>query len=249
MKPLFLLLLLLTMCAQPQPPGFRECPCTHTDPEKRLYNQVLTELIEQRFYLRYLPDSAAEQVQQALNNQFTQSILSERDTSKLNHYVATSKRLEALQQNLLFNYANHFKTIYLDTVSRGSFSYSIKSFTKDRLDLEASDSLKSMVTQFGTAINPEMMASLIELQQHLSPTDFQLCTAKIAFRPAQNTWMQPNQIGVIRFSKIVFDETGTKALLTYDWTCGGTCGFAEAILVVKIKGNWQIKQHEMLWIA
>ncbi|WP_460619292.1 hypothetical protein [Hymenobacter ruber] len=250
MKLVFLALLLLTMCAQPQPPSFRECPCTHTNPEKRLYNQVLTELIEQRFYSKYLSDSVSEMIQRQLDAQFPQGYYSIKDTATIKRYITAQQALDAVQQNRLFNDSSHFKTIYLDTSSRRGF------LTK--IDLPHSTppeggryfaELNSLLSQI---VLPDMPAAITQLNlpnNDIFPVDFQLCTAKIAFRPLTHKRPWDKQLGIISFSKPVFNATQTKALLRYDWHCGGKCGFGELLIVEKTNSAWRIKQALMLWIS
>ncbi|ALW86384.1 hypothetical protein AUC43_15595 [Hymenobacter sedentarius] len=249
-----LLLLLLTMCSAPQQPNFRECPCTHTDPEKRLYSQVLNELIEQRFYGSYLPDSARELIFQELNKQFSPDSFNERDTALAKRYERVKKSLEASQQNRLFNDSAKFKTFYLDTDS----SRRVLSFVSlkpedpliDSVFLRHYVKLNAIIAQVTPSEKQITATQLSMLQQNISAPNFQLCTAKIASQPAPSSkrpWSR--ELGTVRFSKIVFNATKTKAVVRYDWICGGKCGFAEVLLVEKINSNWHIKQAEMLWIA
>lgn len=248
------------MCSKPQPVGFKECPCTHTDPEKRLYNQVLTELIEQRFYGLYLPNSAQSDIENALNQQFPPSNYDVMDTATNARSHAAQMQLQAVQQNRLFNDSAHFKTVYLDTTSRRGLNslLSLHPIPAVLADLESSDSsslasyhafyfrLNEMVANVAPKDKELAVGMLNTLQRNISSTDFQLCTAKVetAFPTTS-----PPAIGYIRFSKIVFNATQTKALLRYDWHCGGNCGRGELLLMEKTNGNWHIKQAEMLWIS
>lgn len=254
MKPLFLLLLLLTMCSQPEPAKFRDCPCTHTDSEKRLYNQVLTELIEQRFYSSYLPDSANEQIRQVLNLQFPQSLNYKLGSIEVKRYETVRKRLEAIQQNRLFNDSARFKTIYLDTNPHRRLSpftlppalqttETPDAFTEEKVRI---NSLFSQVVPRDTSVAIDQLNTL---QSGISPSDFQLCTAKIVSYSSNGKWPFDRNKTTVRFSKIVFNATQTKALLRYDMFCGGNCGFGEILLVEKTNGSWHIKQAEELWIS
>ncbi|WP_201981194.1 hypothetical protein [Hymenobacter rubidus] len=254
MKPLFLLLLLLTMCAKPQPPSFRECPCTHTDPKKRLYNQVLTELIEQRFYSSYLPDSANEQIREAIQLQFPQGSDFKLGTEEFRRYETVRKELEAVQQNRLFGDSARFKTIYLDTdLRRGIHPFTLPPASQATESPDAFSQLNirinllfSQVVRSDTA---DAIHQLNALQSDILPTDFQLCTAKIISRPSTSKRRFNWERTTVRFSKIVFNATQTKALLRYDMSCGSKCGFGEILLVEKTNGNWHIKQAEELWIS
>ncbi|MBR7719185.1 hypothetical protein KCG47_01945 [Microvirga sp. SRT04] len=251
---LFILLLLLTMCSKPRPVTFKECPCTHTDPEKRLYNQVLIELIEQHFYSSYLPDSANEQIRAELQRQFPQSSDYKVSTVEFQHYETVRKELEAVQQNRLFNDSARFETIYLGTdLRRGLVPFTLPQLSQSadttdafaRLNIRI-NSLFSQVVLSDTSI---AIHQLNTLQSGIVPADFQLCTAKITMRPTNHKRPFDWERTTVRFSKIVFNATKTKALLRYDMSCGGNCGFGEILLVEKTNGNWHIKQSEELWIS
>jgi hypothetical protein len=256
MKSLFLLLLLLTMCSKPQPVSFKECPCRHTEPEKRLYNQVLTEVIEQRFYKSYLPDSANQQIQQALQLQFPQSSDYKLGTVEFNSYEAARKQLETVQQNRLFNNSSRFKTFYLDTdFRRALYPFALPSAPTaadeeiPEVFIEEQARIRSLFSQVVRSDTSSALNQLNTSQSNISPTDFQLCTAKIIARPINRKRPFNWDRTTVRFSRIVFDAKQTKALLRYDMNCGGNCGFGEILLVEKINGNWHIKQAEMLWIS
>ena len=254
MKLLFLPLLLLTMCSQPEPANFRECPCTHADPVKRLYNQVLTELIEQRFYSNYLPDSANEQIRQALRLQFPQSSYYKLGTEEFKHYEAVRKELEAIQQNQLFNDSARFKTIYLDTdLRRSLYPFALRPASQTAETPVAFDEINtrinSLFSQVVLSDTSVAIQQLNALQSHIGPADFKLCTAKINMRPSNRKRPFERERTTVRFSKIVFNATQSRALLRYDMFCGGNCGFGEILLVEKTNGNWHIKQAEGHWIS
>ena len=242
------------MCSQLEPANFRECPCTHTDPEKRLYNQVLTELIEQRFYSSYLPDSANEQIWQALQLQFPPSSYDERDTVAAKRYEAVQKSLKAVQQNRLFNDSTRFETIYLDTdLRRGIHPFTLLKPARiaelPAAFAESNGRINSLFSQVVAGDTTVAMNQLNVLQTDILPADFQLCTAKITSRPSNSKRPFDWERTTVRFSKIVFNATRTKALLRYDMSCGSKCSFGEILLVEKISGNWHIKQAEELWIS
>ena len=248
------MLLLLTMCAQPQPPGLRECPCTHVDPEKRLYNQVLTELIEQHFYSSYLPDSANLQIRQVLQLQFPQSSDYKLGSVEFKRYEIVRKNLEATHQNHLFNDSAQFKTFYLDTGSRRElYHFALLPTAQTAQVSVVYTKIHARINSlFSQVVQDDSVAAITQLnlvQSAIAPVDFQLCTAKIVLRPSTSKRPLSWERLTIRFSKIVFNTARTKALLRYDMNCGGNCGFGEILLVEKTNGNWHIKQAEELWIS
>ena len=242
MKKLFLLLLLLPLsfCATLPEPKFKECPCTHTSPQKLLYNQILTELIEHHFYNYYLAKDASE----AIDKMAVASVS-----------IPEIERLEVHYQNQLFNRKSRFKTIYLDTVSRNSFAGSINL----KIDPGAMDGLSvtkvnSLLAQVAPRHEAATAAQLNTLQAVMTPADFQLCTAKIAYAAPRApreyaSEKDAHQFGRIRFSNIVFSADKTQALVSYDWFCGSKCGLGELLVVHKVAGKWCIKHAEMLWIS
>lgn len=240
MKRFFCLLLLLPLwfCAPLPEPRFKECPCTHTNLQKRLYNQILTELIEHHFYNYYLPESESETIDKG---------------AVAGVSIAKLDRLEAQYQNQLFNHKSRFKTIYLDTVSRKQFTNSINlRLDPAKIDARFAAILSALVAQVAPQREAAAAAQLNTLQTVMTPADFQLCTAKIAYAAPFVKYApkeESNQFGRVRFSNIVFNADKTQALLSYDWYCGPKCGLGELLVVHKVAGRWRIKHAEMLWIS
>ncbi|TPG66527.1 hypothetical protein [Hymenobacter nivis] len=238
------LLLPLLFCAPLPGPQFKECPCTHTDPQKQLYNQVLTELIEHHFYNYYLPESESETINKSII--ISKGIVV--NTSKID-------RLEAHYQNQLFNHKSRFKTIYLDTVSRKSFAGSIDlHLNSPGIDSRFVAKINALLSQVAPHGEAAAAAQLMTIQTVMAPTDFQLCTARIAYAapraPHEYAREQDaHQFGRVRFSNIVFNANKTQALVSYDWHCGGKCGLGELLIVHKVAGRWRIKHAEMIWIS
>ena len=102
-----LLVLVATSQLACQPTTFRQCPNPHKDPTKRLYNDIVTELIERRFYNVYLP----KQDQEVFQKHYLE----------VDHRVATiadsiwHQRQSARFQNKLFGHTAHFQTFHLNT--------------------------------------------------------------------------------------------------------------------------------------
>ncbi|AMJ66357.1 hypothetical protein [Hymenobacter sp. PAMC 26628] len=242
MKRFLCLLLLLPLPSYaPRPEQkFKECPCTHTDLQKRLYNQILTELIEHHFYNYYLPESESETI--------IKGVVAQVGIAKLD-------RLAAHYQNQQFNHKSRFKTIYLDTISRKSFAGSIGlEVNPDAMNGLSVTKVYALITQVTPQHEAAAATQLNTLQKVMVPADFQLCTAKIAYAapraPHEYAREQDaHQFGSVRFSNIVFNADETQALLSYDWYCGPKCGLGELLVVHKVAGRWRIKHAEMLWIS
>ena len=241
MKQLFLLLLLLPLlfCTTLPEPKCKECPCTHTNPQRLLYNQILTELIEYHFYSYYLSKTTSETISKSVEK-----------TGSLE-----TGRLAARYQNQLFNHKSRFKTIYLDTVSRSSFAGSINlKVTPDAMDGLSVTKVNVLLAQVAPRHEAAAAAQLNTLQAVMAPADFQLCTAKIAYAAPRAAHEYASEqdahlFGRIRLSNIVFNADKTQALMSYDWYCGNKCGLGELLVVHKVAGRWRIKHAEMLWIS
>ncbi|MCI1187321.1 hypothetical protein MON38_07800 [Hymenobacter sp. DH14] len=214
----------------------------------------MTELIEQHFYSSYLPDSANEQIRQAIQLQFPQGSDFKLGTVEFERYRTIRKGLEAIQQNRLFNDSARFKTIYLGTDSRrGLYPFTLPPSSQPTEHPDAFVRINARINSLFLQVVPGdtsvAMQQLNALQSAISPADFQLCTAKISLRPSNRKRPFDWDIRTVSFSNIVFNPAQTKALLRYDMYCGGNCGFGEILLVEKVNGNWQIKQAEQLWIS
>lgn len=54
-------------------------------------------------------------------------------------------------------------------------------------------------------------------------------------------------IGVISFSRIYFDEKGSKAILFYEFNCGPKCGSGEIVFLERENGKWKIVEYKRIW--
>jgi hypothetical protein len=77
------------------------------------------------------------------------------------------------------------------------------------------------------------------------PGDFHLCTAKLV--PYDN--FKECDIGVVGFSKVLLNESNSKGMLYYEFSCWGNCGRGELIVIEKSKGRWRITGSSLLWIS
>jgi hypothetical protein len=224
MKTIFQILILIFIfsCSTPE---YKICEFETEDKELKLYNDILTELIEQRFYHGYLINISEE-----LGSKYSPT-LDYSDT------VALKKNL-ILAQNQLFNDTAKFETIcYSQELQFGPWTHYSNDTTKE---LILRDLIKDVSSNW-----KQVAGTLASVQDKYSPQDFHLCTSKIIpFRQ----WKDCG-IGKVSFSKLVTNDTKTKGLLYFEFNCGGNCGFGEIILVEKSKGRWTIKNTNQLWIS
>ncbi|MBT9394716.1 hypothetical protein KLP40_16210 [Hymenobacter sp. NST-14] len=231
------LLLLSGAC---QSPSFRQCPNLHTDPTKQLYNDIVTELIERRFYNAYLPDKEQEE----LNKHFAQidhAGSSGPKDSAWHH--AQNARL----QNQLFRDSARFQTFYLDTMPKRN-TMRLAELPDSFSTLEASYDVASLLTSFAPHQPQATLDRLNRVQTDMRAEEFQLCTARLQpLQDGQKWWT--TGAGIISLSEVVFNADQDQALLSYGWQCGGRCGFGEVLLVEKTNGRWHIRQAQRTWIS
>lgn len=58
-----------------------------------------------------------------------------------------------------------------------------------------------------------------------------------------------DEIGVVCFSKLVFNEDNTEAALYYEFRCDRDCGFGEILILQSKDEGWVIKETHRLWIS
>ena len=230
----FLLLLISVTFLQCSTPEYKVCEFTTNDKELKLYHDILTELIEQHFhngYLRYVSEYLEKYP----------STLEFSDT-------AAFKKDLILAQNRLFNDTSKFATIcYRSSLERGPWGYSDRTGFST---LSKTDTAKYIreIKAFITSFSPvwESVADTIaKAQTNYTSESFNLCTSNVIaceqYRDAD--------MGVVRFSKAFLNEDKTKALLYYEFTCGGKCGKGEIILAEFDSQRWTIKKVRQLWIS
>jgi len=217
-----LILILLNSCSTPE---YKICEFETDDKELKLYHDILTELIEQRFYNGYLRQVSEELEKYPMTLEFSDTTAFKKDL--------------ILAQNRLFNDTAKFETIcYNQKLSYGPWTYHLSKDTTKEIILR----------DFITDISPNWRAvadTIATAQDKYSSQDFDLCTSKVIPFGQRNDC----GIGIVSFSKMVFNDSKTKALLYYEFDCSGNCGFGEIILVENLKGRWKVKKTNQLWIS
>ncbi|MDG1435062.1 MAG: hypothetical protein P8Q41_13670 [Saprospiraceae bacterium] len=56
-------------------------------------------------------------------------------------------------------------------------------------------------------------------------------------------------VGILQFSEIGFNKEKNKAILYYDWLCGGHCGNGNLAILKKEKNTWKIEEILNLWVS
>src|SRR5258706_10228819 len=224
--PLLLIISSVISCHQPE---YKVCKFESSDSQLKIYNDILNELVEKRFYNGYLG-----KVSSGLDKEFGDS--TNPDTAALRKEII-------LLQNKIFNDTSKFETIcYRPTLTSGPWThfYSTNQYDAAKEWIE----LRDLMSTF--SVNWKAVADTLAVaQEKYSPQDFQLCTSKIIpYRERKDCG-----IGIVSFSKLFMNDTGTKGLLYYEFMCGGKCGMGEIILVERIADRWTVRKVNQLWIS
>ena len=210
--------------------NYKVCDCNSANEQVKIYNDILTELVEHHFYNRYLGKDEEE-----IFNEFTSE---NPDTAKI------TKR-EIQLQNKLFNDKARFCNIYLDTIYKPYFrQWSYYQNDTSHYAREIKDLILTFSTDGQSAID-----SLNNIKLGLEPKDFQLCTSKVLSIRDLPKQKEKCFIGIVSFSKIVLNKTKTKGLLYCNFECGGFCGKGNLLIIEKIKNRWTITEAKMTWIS
>ncbi len=197
------------------------CEFTSVSEELIIYNNIMTDLIENHMHGRYL-GGKEEEIRERYD--YHNKVV---DTARINIEFVKA-------HNDIFDNPSKFCTLYLDTVARPQFLYDSVRFDQD---LE----FKTLISEYTD--NPRAAVdSLNALQRRYSPDDFGLCTSKI---DRIENWKNDStcSLGRLRLSKIVLNDTKDKGLLYYDWHCGGSlglCGHSGIIQFMRRTKKWDI---------
>ncbi|NVO86032.1 hypothetical protein [Hymenobacter terrestris] len=225
-----------------QPTTFRQCPNPHKDPTKRLYNDIVTELIERRFYNMYLPKEQQEIFSKRYQVANSQAAMIA-DTAW--------RRTQSIRfQNKLFQDTANFRTFQLVTVPPKN-ARTPAGLPASFSELRASPDIAAMLTAFSSQQQQAVLDSINEVQAGMSAQEFTLCTARLQAATSEPNWRYwtGQDVQRITLSKVFFNEQRTQAILSFGWLCGPRCGFGEVLLVEQVAGRWRIKQAIQTWIS
>jgi hypothetical protein len=222
MKRLHILLIfsMLVSCS----PDKEVCEFASANEELVIYNNILTDLIENRMYGKYLGGREEE-----IREKYYYNNLDNPDTARMDIEFVNA-------HNDIFNNPSKFCTIYLDTITRPVVYYDSARFEQD---IE----FKSLISKYTN--NPRAAAdSLNTLQQRYAPDDFGLCTSRIDYLK-NKTSNSTCSIGKLTLSKIVLNDKRDKGLVFYDWRCGSIgCGHSGIIEFTKGTKKWEIADFQ-----
>lgn len=221
----FIVIVFILSCKQ----DFKKCEFIHTNIEMAVYNDVLIELTEQHFYYRFLGKAG-------------NTIMTEYRDPSIDSLQLANHIREA--QNKLFGDTIRFRTIYLcDTINQRfdfnntKISANITTIAFDKLSKEFSTN-KDYILDI---INQPMLNYKAE--------SFHSCTFNIKSIREFKLSDLDSEIGIINFSKIVFNKHKNEAILVCNYYCGGFGGKGYFLHVKNINNHWKIIDFHRTWVS
>lgn len=218
-------ILLLTACSS----NYYECPCNTADSRLKAYHDIITELVEQRFYNYYLGEDE-ERLFQLVCKDYEDTTVIQRETIRL--------------QNKLFKDTARFATLYIDSLRRPYFD-SLSYYLKDTMAFS-----HTLIKLFGTYADDkqQVIDSLNYSRMPYKSGDFSFCTFRV--KSIADTAYKPVAIiGKLSLSGIVFNKTGDKGLIYYEFHCGWLCGKGGLLKIKKDHDKWKIEQDITTWVS
>lgn len=195
------------------------------DQNKRLYNDILNELVTRHFYNLYLGEQAVEDLDLKYSIHATDTARYNSEIGKLRQRVeadTSQQKFICISNELRYGPYRLLRNFNADSVQ--FFSW-IKSITAN-----LSNNFHAIADSVNTA------------QVRYKARDFRAPTFKIS-RQFRNC-----EIGVVSFSKVFLDKLGEHGVLYYEFVCGAKCGKGEILIIEYIKDKWIINEHHRIWI-
>ena len=208
--------------------SYRTCPCTSKDPELCIYQNLLTNITEQKTYNFFLGKDE-ERI-------FTSFMKQDADTA------AIRKEIVRLQHKL-FNDSNRFAILVLDTSG-----FLAEDYWRETINSSTTGNRKIQQQVL------KYISDTTDLYENLSrkfpyqASDFQLCTAKLrdfAPLPADSSRYF---IGRLSLSRICFNDRRDAGVAFLKFKCGEMCGYGSLLYLRKYKNQWQVDDSAPLWI-
>jgi hypothetical protein len=201
------------------------------DEELQVYNDILNQLITHRFYSSYL-GAKGEKLWEDYG-------CYDMDSTRYDDYEQAIINLH----NEIYNDTSLFETICLRSEPNmwTPASYRKEFPEYDSIWNEARNWINVPQIDWDRTID-----SLSSGQTKFTSEDFHLCIAKVV---PYTKWLNGCGIGHVSFSKVVMNDDQTKAILYFEFMCGGKCGFGEILMIEKIESHWSIQNQIQLWIS
>lgn len=201
----------------------------YTDQDLQLYNDVFTHLIRYDTYHSVLNDNEVwPLIQKYLHN------------DKVIDTATYNREIEKMFVEIEFDTSKQ-KSIALNVKflmeNKESFDFLLTDTSKFNLDF------KNLVSTFSN--NAQIIFDTIGLPQvKYNYKDFYSPYCKIG----PSAKYIGGDIG-FSFSKIYYNKKHSKAILYYDFYCGGKCGKGEFLFLINTFEGWKITSRYMAWIS
>jgi hypothetical protein len=219
---LFFLFIFLVGCKEQE----RENTVIQSNPSLQLYNDVLIELVEKHFYLRYLGEEGKNILY--YSNQ------------RENSTKIENKRIHS--HNKIYGDSAKFKTVFLIDTSINislNFNYYINRSNKDAL-------LMTKDFQTNTA---NILDSLNSLQTDIKAKNLKSSTFIISSISKYTIKSLDKNIGLVSFSKVFFNLKKDEGILTCQLYCGDLCGRGLILKIKKKDKHWIIVNRKTTWVS
>ena len=109
-----------------------------------------------------------------------------------------------------------------------------------RNNIQLDDSWRQLLIKL---VDTESSSKHFKFEELTNVGDYQL--RPVNFEPTE----QDRAVATLTFSRVVFDENGTKACYYYKEYCGPLCGYGYLVFVERTDGIWKLKEKHQLWIS
>lgn len=195
----------------------------------QVYNDVLDDLVRNRFYYRYLDSDRLRELQKRYDYDipgFFDSISYYKEFNKLKEEIESDT---AKQKSILIG---------------KEFNSEFKMLSKYDLSHSSDNPYQIMIQNSLLAVSPDIQRiydSLRLPQKHFLAKDFYSSAFKIS--------SSKNEIGAISFSRLFFNSEKNRIALYYEFRCDPDCGFGEILILQIHDGQWVIQERHLLWIS
>lgn len=218
----FIAIILFNSCQE----QYKRCDIINTDSEMQIYNDVLTELTEEYFYLRYLGKEG-------------EKIMTIYREGKMDSLQLEKIKIQA--HNKIFENSLQFKTVYLLDTMTGSRAYNY--FNMDKYE-----GLEKLANEFSID-KKGLLSSINSIQAKYKADRFKSCTFNIKSITSYNVKTIDNEIGIVSLSKIALNKKGNEGLMCCNINCGGFCSRGYILHLRKIDNHWKIISYHTTWIS
>lgn len=220
----FVIIVFSLSCKQ----DYKKCEFKHSNIEMAVYNDILIELTEHHFYYRFL----GKEGEAIMAKNYNPSI----DSLQLANHI-----MEV--QNKLFGDTLRFRTIYLyDTLNRHF------DFNNYKISSNITIQLDKFSKEFSTN-KAHLLEIINQPKLNYNAESFHSCTFKVKSIRDFKVKDLDTEIGIISFSKIVFNHNKNEAILICNYYGGGLSGKGYFLHVKNITNYWKIVDYHKTWTS